>query len=244
MGVGFAEVRIDVLEAAVELLKAAFEARLFTPKRTAIAAGPRTAACRTLVRRASSAQRGICVEVVAETVLRCRWQPARRRPRIAEADGGRGRPASPRRGIPARAMANAWRMSRSRWLVGSSSTSTAGCRQASSASTSRAFSPPENVLAARPTSSPRKAPAAEIVADTAGPSKRARPLAFGIREMVERGGVEVQRLQLVLCEVADGGVLAASSTILPAAPVHRRDSAASVVLPAPLAPSTPMRSFG
>ena len=53
-------------------------------------------------------------------------------------------------------MANASRISKSKWFVGSSNTSTAGSWQAINASTKRAFSPPENVRAGRFASSPRK----------------------------------------------------------------------------------------
>ena len=136
-------------------------------------------------------------------------------------------------------MVSASRVSRSRWLVGSSSSSRLGRCQTISASVSRDFSPPENGPTGSAAWSPRKLK----------PPRKSRnscSRVFGDRRVRCHSGalVGAQLLELVLGEVADLQPLALDALRRQAARARRPAVFTSVDLPAPLRPSRPRRVPG
>ena len=98
---------------------------------------------------------------------------------------------------PAGAMVRAWRISRSRWLVGSSSSSRLGFCQVMRASTRRAFSPPEKGL-------PCRAPCRRENRSCRGSCEAPVRSCPGPGAPGDRGAViEAQGFELMLGEVAD-----------------------------------------
>ena len=139
------------------------------------------------------------------------------------------------------AIARASRVARSRWLVGSSSSSRLGRCQTIMASTSRAFSPPLMVPTACWTISPvkwklpRKLRRSCSRADGAGQSRASRNMCSS---GVSSGA---QHVEFLLREVADGQALALGDRAGRAAAASRAIVLTSVDLPWPLAPRMPMR---
>ncbi len=124
-----------------------------------------------------------------------------------------------------------------RWLVGSSSSSRFGRCQTISASTRRAFSPPEKRCVSSVTLSP-ETEAAEIVAQLLLQFLRRQT-----RHMLQRGFIRAQELQLVLGEVAELNAFGEADFT-----VQRFQFARQQLdqrrFPAPLRPSRPIREPG
>ena len=114
----------------------------------------------------------------------------------------------------ASATASASRVSRSRWLVGSSSSSRFGRCQTISASASRAFSPPEKCSIGLGRHVAGKVEAAEVVAQLLLARDRLSEMRL---QVPERRLVVAQHLDLVLGEVADHQALVERHGCPPAA---------------------------
>ena len=130
---------------------------------------------------------------------------------------------------------SAWIASRSRWLVGSSSTSTFGRSTMSRAKMSRAASPPDSEPIGFSTSSPGEEHAPELPAHEGRCSRRGTPPR---RSRAASRSSSVEHLVVVLREVADARLVPQLDAAARRRRRCRSTILSSVDLPRPLGPMT------
>jgi hypothetical protein len=183
---------------------------------------------------------GVVVEVTVEGLWPCRRIPGRACRRGAQ-QVAVVRDEDHAGSVSCRARVRAWRISRSRWLVGSSSSSRLGVARSAGpgrgATSRRRKSGPQGEVAIRESRSRR--------GNRGRSCSRALPMSRSRRIMCQRGFVRAQLFQLVLGEVADGfSPLPSSRSPAESGLNSPASSLISVDLPAPLRPSSAMRSPG